>query len=178
MLNTKRPLLTRVCWGLVPPWARDPSVGSRMINARSETLREKASFRTPFRKRRCVIFSEGFYEWTTGSRGRRPYLIRMKDSKPFGMAACGLWRDANGREITSAAIITTAPNELIATIHGRMPAILKTADYHLWLDAGTPGDDALMGCIGPYPAVEMEAFEVSRLVNNPANDSPSCIIAI
>lgn len=180
VLNTSKPLLTRVRWGLVPFWARDPSVGGRMINARGETLREKSSFRTPLRKRRCIIFSEGFYEWKTGHGGKRPYLIRMKDSRPFGMAGLwDLWKDAGtGREMTTAAIVTTTPNTLTAAIHDRMPAVLKPADYPVWLDAGTPGDETLMSCIAPYPPGEMEAFEVSRLVNSPENDSPACILAL
>lgn len=180
VLNCARPTLACTCWGLIPSWARDPSMGARMINARSETLLEKSSFKTPFRKKRCIIFSDGFYEWKSIDRSRRPHLIRMKDEQPFGMA--GLWdcwkNTESGSEVVSSTIITTSPNELVAEIHNRMPAILKPEDYLTWLDPGTVADDVLMRCLAPYPQEMMEAYEVSRLVNSPAFDSPDCIRAL
>lgn len=179
VLNTGKPTLTCTRWGLIPSWAKDPSIGARMINARGETLREKSSFRGPFRKRRCIVFSDGFYEWKTEGRSKVPYLIRMKDARPFGMAGLwDCWRDGRtGGELITSTIVTTSPNELAAAIHHRMPAILRTEDYPLWLDPGTPRDEALMRCIAPFEQEMMEAYEVSRLVNNPAFDSPECILA-
>ena len=180
VLNLHKPTLARIRWGLIPFWAKDPSTGSKMINARSETLLEKSSFKAPFRKTRCIIFCDGFYEWKSSPSGRRPFLIRMKDAQPFGMA--GLWdrwkEGGSGREAVTGAIITTSPNDLVAGIHNRMPAILKPEDYHTWLCAGTPGDDVLARCLAPYPGEAMEAYEVSRLVNNLAYDSPDCIRAL
>ncbi len=179
VLNTERPTLTYTRWGLIPSWARDPSMGARMINARGETLKEKISFKGPFRKRRCIIFADGFYEWKSEGRIRVPYLIRMKDARPFGMAGLwDRWKDIRtGGEIITSTIVTTSPNELTAAIHNRMPAILKTEDYPVWLDPGTPRDETLMQCIAPFPQEMMEAYEVSRLVNNPSYDSPECILA-
>ena len=177
VLNTERPTLTYTRWGLIPSWARDPSMGARMINARGETLKEKNSFKGPFRKRRCIIFADGFYEWKSEGRSRVPYLIRMKDARPFGMAGLwDCWKDIRtGGEIITSTIITTSPNELAAAIHNRMPAILKIEDYPVWLDPGAPRDETLMQC-NPFPQEMMEA-EVSRLVNNPSYDSPECILA-
>lgn len=176
VLNTKIPEMVFTRWGLIPSWAKDPSIGQRMINARGETLIEKSSFRKPFRRRRCIIFSDGFYEWKSSGRTKTPFFVRMKDQEPFGMAGLwDQWTDPHTEEtLTTSTIITTSPNEFIAEIHNRMPAILEKHDYHTWLTPGEVNDDVLMGCVRPYPSGGMEAYEVSRLVNNPAYDSSDC----
>lgn len=168
-------------WGLIPFWAKDPSIGSRMINARAETIAEKASFRTPFRRRRCLVLADGFYEWKSEPRSKTktPMYIKMKNSSPFAFA--GLWENWNspdGSNILSCTIITTRPNEMLLPIHNRMPVILPEKAYSLWLDPGEPDQSQLQSLLEPYPEQEMAAFPVSRLVNNPANDSADCILPI
>lgn len=176
VLNLPVPELAYTRWGLIPFWAKDPAMGVKMINARAETLAEKSSFRTPFRKKRCIIVSDGFYEWRSAGRGKTPFLVRLKSTAPFGMA--GLWDQwtdpGTGGKVTSSTIITTTPNDLVSEIHNRMPAILKQQDYHTWLAPEESRDDVLKECILSYPSEEMEAFEVSRLVNNPSYDAPDC----
>jgi len=165
-------------WGLVPSWAKDPAIGSRMINARAETLADKPSFRNAFKRRRCLILADGFYEWQKipGSSTKIPTYIRMKDGKPFAFA--GLWEDwysPDGSQILSATIITTQPNQLVKPIHDRMPAILSADNYKTWLTPGEVPYQQLNPLLRPYDAQLMEAYPVSRLVNSPQNDSPLCI---
>jgi putative SOS response-associated peptidase YedK len=165
-------------WGLIPFWAKDPSIGSRMINARSETLEEKPSFRSAFRRRRCLIPASGFYEWKAveGQKSKTPMYIQLKTGKPFAFA--GLWErwdSSDGSTIFSCTIITTQPNELVSKIHNRMPAILKPEDYHLWLDPGEPPIDHLHAMLQPFASDLMQAYEVSRMVNKPENDLPKLI---
>lgn len=165
-------------WGLVPFWAKDPSIGSRMINARSETLADKPSFRAAYRRRRCLILADGFYEWqkVTGSKTKTPTYIRLKSGSPFAFA--GLWEDwhsPDGSQILSATIITTQPNALVKPIHNRMPVILPESAYKMWLTPGDIPSQKLSPLLRPFDANLMEAYPVSRLVNNPRNDSPSCI---
>ena len=162
-------------WGLIPSWADDPSIGSRMINARSETAPEKPSFRRAFRERRCLIPADGFYEWQRTNGAKQPFYIRMKEEHPFAFA--GLWeswKDEDGPEIRSCTILTTKPNALAAEIHDRMPVILPAGSYDAWLDPET-GRDELYGLLAPYPEDEMEAYPVSRFVNSPQNNNPRCI---
>jgi putative SOS response-associated peptidase YedK len=162
-------------WGLIPPWADDPQVGSRMINARAETAPEKPSFRRAFRERRCLIPADGFYEWKRMNGGKQPYYIHMKEGRPFAFA--GLWeswKDDGGPEIRSCTILTTKPNALAGEIHDRMPVILPTGSYDVWLDHESERDE-LYGLLAPYPEDEMEAYPVSRFVNSPSNNDPRCI---
>lgn len=162
-------------WGLVPSWAKDPSMGQRMINARCETAATKPSFRSAFRRRRCLIPSDGFYEWKKTGAGKQPLFYRMKDKKPFAFA--GLWeswRRGDAPELNSCTILTTTANTLVAAAHDRMPVILARDDYRRWLDPDTPGQ-ALDELFVPFPPDLMTAFPVSRLVNSPANDTPTCI---
>jgi putative SOS response-associated peptidase YedK len=162
-------------WGLVPPWADDPQIGSRMINARSETAPEKPSFRRAFRERRCLIPADGFYEWKRTNGSKQPYYIRMKEGRPFAFA--GLWeswKDDGGPEIRSCAILTTAPNALAGEIHDRMPVILPAGSYDAWLDPEAEKEE-LVALLAPYPEAEMEAYPVSRFVNSPSNNDPRCI---
>ncbi len=161
-------------WGLVPAWADDPGIGARMINARSETAPEKPSFRRAFRDRRCLIPADGFYEWQKTPGGKQPYHIHMRDGRPFAFA--GLWEswDRDGEEILSCAILTTNANALVGEIHDRMPVILASDAYDVWLDPASESDE-LTGLLTPYPAGEMEAYPVSRLVNSPRNNDPRCV---
>ncbi len=162
-------------WGLIPSWAKDPAIGARMINARSETVAEKPSFRGAFKKRRCLIPADGFYEWQKTNGGKQPYYIRMENGRPFALA--GLWEiwDRDGEEIRSCTILTTEANRLVGEIHHRMPVILPPEDYELWLDPSIQEADPLLPLLNPYPADPMEAYPVSRFVNSPKNDGPGCV---
>jgi putative SOS response-associated peptidase YedK len=168
-------------WGLIPSWAKDPEIGNRMINARAETLAEKPSFRAAFRRRRCLIPADGFYEWRQppGQKTKIPMYIQMKDKRVFSFA--GLWETWNspdGSLILSCAIITTTPNALMKDIHNRMPVILPEEAYPAWLDQNEADPDRLARYLAPYPDEEMTAFPVSRAVNSPANESPECILPV
>ncbi len=176
--NVDCPAFEPIRWGLVPSWAKDTAVGNRMINARAETLASKPAFRESLRRRRCIIPADGFYEWRAdpGSKSKRPMYIRMKSGKPFGFA--GLWerwRDPGGEELLSCTIITTVPNELMTSIHARMPAILSPGDYREWLSPREMAAERAGSILGPYPSEQMEAWEVSRWVNRPGNDSSDWI---
>lgn len=165
-------------WGLVPSWAKDPSIGNRLINARGETLAEKPAFRGAYKYKRCLIPADGFFEWKAGqgTKTKTPYVIRMKGRQPFAFA--GLWDEwhsPDGSELFSCTIITTAPNDLMAPIHNRMPVILQRQDYGPWLDPAPRPAASLNHLIRPFPAELLEAYPVSTLVNSPANDSPECI---
>jgi putative SOS response-associated peptidase YedK len=165
-------------WGLIPSWAKDPAIGNRMINARAETLAEKPSFRSAFKKRRCLILADGFYEWRTepGSKTKTPMYIRLKSGEPFAFAGLWeAWRAPEDRATLSCTIITTTPNSLMEKIHDRMPAILKPDAYDRWLDPAEQEPDRLSSLLRPYPASHMTAYAVSRLVNKPEIDSPECI---
>jgi putative SOS response-associated peptidase YedK len=171
--NGKRKL-EMLHWGLIPSWAKDPEVGNRMINARAETVAEKPSYRKAFQERRCLILADGFYEWQKTDNGKQPFYIRMEDESPFAFA--GLWESwRNGREIRSCTIITTAPNELAASIHNRMPVILHPEDYDMWLDPDFDEREPLTSLLKPFPAEAMEAYPVSRRVNNPANNDAGVV---
>jgi putative SOS response-associated peptidase YedK len=168
-------------WGLVPFWAKDPSIASRMINARAETLAEKASFKNAFKRRRCLILGDGFYEWKKipGEKIKQPIYIHLKGHQPFAFA--GLWEEWNstdGSQILSATIITTEPNELISPIHNRMPVILPKSDYMRWLKPGEVDVREMSALLRPYDAEKMETYPVSRAVNNPINDSSKCILPL
>ncbi|MGH3090014.1 MAG: SOS response-associated peptidase [Rubrobacteraceae bacterium] len=161
-------------WGLVPSWAGDPAIGNRMINARSETAHEKPSFRSAFKRRRCLIPADGFYEWKRESDGKQPYYIRMKSEEPFVFA--GLWESWEGGEgeVRTCAILTTQANEMMKDIHHRMPVILGDDLHEAWL-----GDEAekheLISMLEPYSGDDLESYPVSRFVNKPSNDDPRCI---
>ena len=177
VINTPVPRLTNTHWGLIPFWAKDKSIGTRMINARAETLSSKPSYRDPFKKRRCIIFTDGFYEWKGDGKTRTPFFIRMKTGESFAMA--GLWDRWTdvlaGHDILSSTIITTTANALIAGIHDRMPVILEPGTYGLWLSPTPVSDRELTAYLQPFDDTAMEAWEVSRLVNNPGNESSECI---
>lgn len=168
-------------WGLIPMWAKDPTIGSRLINARGETLEEKPAFRGSLKYKRCLILADGFYEWKSfGARkAKTPYFIHMKDRKPFAFA--GLWDSWNspdGSLIKSCTIITTEPNELVSMIHNRMPAILHPRDYEKWLDTSPQTPETLKPLIKPFPAEEMSAYPVSTMVNKAENDIPELVVPV
>ena len=166
-------------WGLIPSWADDPAIGSRMINARAETLAQKRSFARCLERRRCLVPTSGFYEWRANPGGRKtPMFIRMKDGKPFALAGLwDVWHSPDGSQVTSCTVITTAPNELMKTIHDRMPAIVPPEEYGLWLSPEERDPVALLHLLGPYCAEAMEAVEVSPRVNNVRCEGPECIEA-
>jgi putative SOS response-associated peptidase YedK len=162
-------------WGLIPPWADDPGIGSRMINARSETAPGKPSFRRAFRERRCLIPADGFYEWQRTNGAKQPYYIHMEDGRPFAFA--GLWESwskGGEGEVRTCTILTTGANALVGEVHDRMPVILAHDAYDVWLDPASERDE-LTGLLAPYPVDEMEAYPVSRFVNSPSNNDPRCI---
>lgn len=164
-------------WGLVPSWAKDLSIGSRLINARAETLAEKPSFRAAFARRRCLIPANGFYEWQKAKTGRgksQPYFISLRDGRPFAFAGLWeLWRSPEGEEVKSCTLITTTPNERVAEIHDRMPVILNGESMWNWLTWSNLAQ--LGGLLAPYPAEEMQAVPVGRGVNDPNLDAPQLI---
>jgi putative SOS response-associated peptidase YedK len=157
-------------WGLVPSWAKDISIGSKLINARSETVTEKPSFREAFMKRRCIIPADGFYEWQRTGGKKQPYFFRMQDQHPFGFA--GLWekwKAIDGQVLETCIILTTEANEVLQPVHDRMPVILHSDDYDLWLDDDTRKLDLIMELLCPYPSSEMISYPVSTQVNNTSN---------
>jgi putative SOS response-associated peptidase YedK len=163
-------------WGLVPFWAKDPKIGSRMINARSETVATKPAFRAAFRRRRCLVLADGFYEWQKVQGGKQPHYVRLKDGSPFAFA--GLWERWQGESqgmVESCTLLTTEPNDLIRPLHNRMPVILQPQAYSLWLDTETDDAQALQALLRPFPSEGMLAYPVSRWVNSPANDDQRCI---
>lgn len=173
--------LTFLRWGLIPSWAKDVKIGYNLINARSETVLEKPSFRSAFKHRCCLILADGFYEWQHSEDGKgqkQPYYFKMKDSQLFAFA--GLWEiwDKEGDVIKSCTILTTAANQLLEPIHDRMPVILQPKDYDTWLDRENTKSDRLTSLLMPYSAEEMMAYPVGKKVNSPKNNSPECLQAI
>jgi len=168
-------------WGLIPMWAKDPSIGNRLINARGETVAEKPSFRGSFKYKRCLILADGFYEWKTSDnkKTKTPYFIHMKDRKPFALAGLwDSWESPDGSSIKTCTIITTTPNELMEHLHDRMPVILHPRDYAKWLDVSPQTPENLLPLIKPFPADDMSAYRVSTLVNKPANDRPELLVPV
>lgn len=163
-------------WGLIPSWAKDVAIGNKMINARSETVDEKPSFRAAFKRRRCLIPADGFFEWQQRDGRKVPMFIHMKDRGVFALAGLWeVWHSPEGDEIRSATILTTEPNSLMADIHNRMPVILPPEAYSTWLAEGDQPANVLKPLFRPYPADKMAAYPVSTFVNRPANDTPETI---
>ena len=167
--------LTYFQWGLVPSWAKDVKIGSRMINARSETAADKPSFRAAFKRRRCLIPASGFYEWQKTNGAKQPQYIHPSGETLFGLAGLWeIWRDAEGSELQTCTILTTTPNELMEPIHNRMPVIIDPADYSMWLDPGDTPQDALH-LLRPYPSAAMTTTAITTAVNNPRNEGPDLL---
>ena len=159
-------------WGLVPAWAKDTSMGARLINARAETVADKPAFREALKLRRCLIPASGFYEWRREGTHKQPYYFHLSDDRPFAFA--GLW-ERWGEDLETCTILTTAANPLVAATHDRMPVILKAEDYDLWLDESVRSRELLTPLLVPYPAAEMTAQPVSLYVNSPAHDVEQCL---
>jgi putative SOS response-associated peptidase YedK len=163
-------------WGFVPPWAEDPSVGFKMINARAETVADKPAYRDAFRRHRCLIVADGFYEWTRDAR-RQPFHVTRDGGAPFAFAGLRTaWKDPHGEWLRSCTILTTPANATIAAIHPRMPAILDASDEETWLDPATP-PEALHELLRPLPAGQTRARPVSKAVNDARYDGPECLAA-
>jgi putative SOS response-associated peptidase YedK len=163
-------------WGLVPSWTKDTLMGAQLINARSETVAEKPAFRQAFKQRRCIIPSDGFYEWQRASGKKQPFFFRMRDERPFGFA--GLWErweGEGGEVINSCAILTTEANEVLRPVHDRMSVILHSEDYELWLEGDVRKLDLVKETLRPYPAEEMIGYPVGRSVNSPRSQGAELI---
>jgi putative SOS response-associated peptidase YedK len=162
-------------WGLIPAWAKDPKIGYTMINARSETVTEKPSFRAAMKYRRCLIPVNGFYEWLREGKNKKPYLFRRNDDQPFAFA--GLWEgwDKGTGPIESCSILTTSANSLMAPIHDRMPVILSPNDYAAWLNPDEKDGTKLAYLFEPFPPDDFVAYPVNPIVNNARNEGPQCI---
>jgi putative SOS response-associated peptidase YedK len=164
-------------WGLVPFWSKDPTIGSRMINARAETVSEKPAYRGAYKYRRCLILADGFFEWSDNQKtgAKTPYYFKLKDDRPFTFA--GLyehWEPPEGGELHTCTILTCEPNELVGNYHNRMPVILSERTRWPWINPETP-NPALMDSLVAYPSEEMKCTPVSRAVNSPQNDSPDIL---
>ncbi len=162
-------------WGLIPFWAKEKKIGNRMINARSETVRDKPAFRNAFQRRRCLVLADGFYEWKKTPSGKQPMFIHMNDDRPFCFA--GLW-ERNTKldpDVESCAIITTNANSLMSEIHDRMPVILPPEKYDVWLDPEFEDYALLQSALEPYAGQDLEAIPVSTNVNKPSYNQPDCI---
>jgi putative SOS response-associated peptidase YedK len=178
LLNEGERQIQLLRWGLIPRWAKEPSNDYSMINARAETLEEKNTYRDAFRKRRCLVLADSFYEWqkTPDVKTKVPMRIMLKSGQPFAFA--GLWETwkdhETGELIRSFTIITTTPNDLVEPIHNRMPAILLPELENEWIN-NDAGPDVWRDLLKPYPADLMTAYPVSKRVNSPANDDPSVL---
>jgi putative SOS response-associated peptidase YedK len=163
-------------WGLVPFWAKDPKIGNKLINARAETVDSKPAFRASLKRRRCLVPATGFYEWKRAGKRKVPYYIHLKNDDFFSFAGLyDSWSGPDGDHLLSFAIITTAPNDMMAKIHNRMPAILKLEDEQLWLGKEQLDEEDRKRLLGPFPSRRMEAYEVSKEVNSPALDSEELV---
>lgn len=167
--------LSLMRWGLIPSWAKDASGAARMINARSETAHTLPAFRDAMKLRRCLIPADGFYEWQRQGKAKQPFCFEVNDGELFAFA--GLWDrwiDPSGKWIKSCSILTTRPNSVTATVHDRMPVILRRDDYDLWLDPGLTNVNAAVELLKPFDAESMRAYPVSARINHVQNDDPEC----
>jgi putative SOS response-associated peptidase YedK len=164
-------------WGLVPHWARDARIGSRLVNARAETAAEKPAFRSALRQRRCLVPADGFYEWSgSGPADRQPYYLSLPGREPFGIA--GLferWDAEDGSVLESCVLLTVAANERVRPLHDRMPAILRREDHAPWLDPTLRDAHRVQALLLPWAGAELDVRPVSRRVNRPQHDDPACI---
>jgi len=162
-------------WGLIPTWARDPSIASSTINAKSETAAEKPAFRDPFEYRRCLIPADGFYEWKRHGTSKQPYCFEVQNGELFAFA--GLWdgwKNAEGQWIKTCSILTTIPNSVTSTVHDRMPVILHPENYDLWLDPSMNNVQGVCDLLKPYDARLMRCYPISSRVNHVGNDDAEC----
>jgi putative SOS response-associated peptidase YedK len=166
---------TALRWGLIPHWAKDPSLGPKLANARGESLEERPAFRDAFLGWRCLVPASGYYEWQSAGRVKQPWYLTPHDGALFGLAGItALWHGPRG-PVRSLALITTPPNELAARIHDRMPLVIAPEDYAAWLDPQNRDIAQLKALVRPYPGVRMRARPVSPRVSAPENDDPALI---
>ena len=168
--------LQPMLFGLIPSWAKDAKIATQCLNARAETIQERPAYRTLFKKRRCLVVADGFYEWVADGKKKRPRRIVLKDHGLFAFAGVwDTWKNAQGREFKSFAIVTTESNDLIRPIHDRMPVILREEDEALWLAPYVTEAKTLLPLLKPYPSEQMEMFSVDAYVNKAGNEGPKCI---
>jgi putative SOS response-associated peptidase YedK len=175
--NPKEPRreLSLMRWGLIPSWAKDPSIAAQMINARSETAATKPAFRDPLTSRRCLIPADGFYEWVRSGKAKQPYCFEVNDGELFAFAGLwDRWKDPSGQWIKSCSILTTTPNAVTSSVHDRMPVILDRGDYDFWLDPGMTNVEDVSDLLTPYDAQLMRSYPVSSRVNHVVNDDAEC----
>jgi putative SOS response-associated peptidase YedK len=171
--------LSLMRWGLIPHWAKDPSSAAGTINARSETAAEKPAFRDPLRFRRCLIPSDGFYEWKRTAASKQPFCFEVNDGALFAFA--GLWdgwKNAEGQWVKTCSILTTVPNAVTSAVHDRMPVILDRENYDLWLDLGMTNVQVIFELLKPYDARFMRSYPVSTRINHVANDGEECSLPV
>lgn len=177
VVNTGEKRLTLLRWGLIPYWAKDKLIGNWLINARAETLSSKPSFRACLEKRRCLVLADGFYEWQGKGRSKKPYRFQRHDGEPFAFAGLwDTWRSPSGEVLQSCTIITTAADKLVAPVHQRMPVVLPAELEPVWLDHSVTDSRFLQDLLQPCLPDRWLAYEVSSLVNSPANDIPDCLV--
>ena len=171
--------LSLMRWGLIPAWAKDSSIATQTINARSETAATKPAFRDPLASRRCLVPADGFYEWSRSGKTKQAYCFEVNDGELFAFAGLwDRWKDPSGQWIKSCSILTTAPNAVTSSVHDRMPVILDPSDYDIWLDPGMKSLKAVSGMLKPYDARMMRCYPVSSRVNHVANDDAECSLRI
>ena len=177
VLNDGTRLLDTARWGLIPSWAKDPALGNKLINARSETVSEKPSFRSAFKRRRCLVLVDGWFEWKQSTKPKTPYYFHRQDGRP--MAFAGLWEEwtapDTGEVLRTGTILTTGPNAVMAPIHDRMPVILQPEAQDIWLRPEPQEATTLQPLLMPDEASPLELWEVSRVVNSPTNDVAACV---
>ena len=167
--------LSLVRWGLIPSWAKDPSVAAKMINARSETAATKQAFRDALKSRRCLIPADGFYEWLRTGKAKQPYCFEVNEGELFAFAGIwDRWRDPSGNAVDTCSILTTTPNAMTAQVHDRMPVILDPDSYDIWLDPGMRDVTTASELLKPYDAQFMRCYPISTLINHVANDDEEC----
>ncbi|MDA8228807.1 MAG: SOS response-associated peptidase [Desulfitobacterium hafniense] len=175
--GVNRLLLLR--WGLIPYWAKDMSIGNKLINARAETLEEKPSFRKSLEQKRCLVLADGFYEWKNEGRVKRPYRFTLQDGGTFAFAGLwDSWLSSTGQKLDSFTIITTTPNKLVEPIHNRMPVILPQDMESVWLDQSVAWSCDVHSRLAPFPEEQIVAYEVSQTVNSSLNDGPECVVPV
>lgn len=168
--------LKRMMFGLIPHWAKDPKIGLHCLNARAETVAEKPSFRDAFKNKRCLVLTDGFFEWLREGKTKTPYRVMMKDRQPYAMAGLwDRWKRADGKEFETFSIVTTEPNDLIKTIHDRMPVILNQENENLWLAPYVKEPKTILPLLKSYTPEIMEMVAVSPSMNSSKNKSPECI---
>lgn len=172
-------LLESCKWGFLPSWAKEPAMAHKMINARAETIATKPAFRDAFRRNRCLVVADGFYEWEKREKKKVPYYVRLKSGKPFGFAGLyNYWSSPEGKSICTCTIITSDSNELIRPVHDRMPVIIQADKEDLWLDPKVSDQGTLLELLKPCPSEDLEMHEISSKVNSPGYDEPDVISPI